>query len=55
MFFFSLPNVEVLGAVPMINLPSAFANLVYHSGQFSPSKAITAPEGIPSFASVSLL
>lgn len=33
------------GSVPMINLQSASANLVHHSGQLSLSKAITAPEG----------
>ena len=43
------------GSVPMINLPSAFANLVHHSGQLSLSKAITAPEGVPSFSRIPLL
>lgn len=43
------------GLVPMINLQSASANLVHPSGQFSLSKAITAPEGVPSFVSLSLL
>lgn len=43
------------GSVPMINLPSASANLVHHSGQLSLSKAITAPEGVSPFSRIPLL